>query len=123
MKPCITLVKFAAVSACALLLTACVSSQMPISPANDDVDAAPPPPTVTPNGSSDEQAASCDLDAIQSAIGEPFYEANVSQLQSDSAARQVRVLRPGDMATMDHRPDRLNIHLDDQDVIEALRCG
>jgi len=35
----------------------------------------------------------------------------------------VRVLRPGDMATMDHRPDRLNIHLDDQDVIEALRCG
>ncbi|WP_430468715.1 I78 family peptidase inhibitor [Vreelandella titanicae] len=123
MKPRITLVKFAAVSACALLLTACVSSQMPISPANDDVDTAPPPPTVTPNGTSDEQAASCDLDAIQSAIGEPFDEANVSQLQSDSGARQVRVLRPGDMATMDHRPDRLNIHLDDQDVIEALRCG
>jgi len=123
MKPFITLAKFAAVSAGALMLTACVSSQMPISPANDDVDAAPPPPTVTPNGSSDEQGASCDLDAIQSAIGEPFDAANVSQLQSDSGARQVRVLRPGDMATMDHRPDRLNIHLDDQDVIEALRCG
>ncbi|MGO1394308.1 MAG: I78 family peptidase inhibitor [Halomonas sp.] len=123
MKPRITLAKFVAVSACALLLTACVSSQMPISPANDDVDAAPPPPTVAPNGSSGEQAASCDLDAIQSAIGEPFDEANVAQLQSDSGARQVRVLRPGDMATMDHRPDRLNIHLDDQDGIEALRCG
>ena len=123
MKPRITLAKFAAVSSCALLLTACVSSQMPISPANDDVDAAPPPPTVAPNGSSGEQAASCDLDAIQSAIGEPFDEANVAQLQSDSGARQVRVLRPGSMATMDHRPDRLNIHLDDQDGIEALRCG
>jgi len=123
MKSRITLTKLVLVSTCTMLLTACVSSQMPISPANDDVDAAPPPPTVAPNGSSEEQAASCDLDAIQHAIGEPFNEANVSQLQSDSGAHRVRVLRPGEMATMDHRPDRLNIHLDDQDDIQALRCG
>lgn len=123
MKPRMTPAKFALVSACAMLLTGCVSSQMPISPANDDVDAAPPPPTVAPNGSSNEQAAACDLDTIQDAIGEPLDEVNVPQLQSDSSALQVRVLRPGDAATMDHRPDRLNIHLDDQDMIEALRCG
>jgi len=123
MKPRMTLAKFALVSASTILLTACVSSQMPISPASDDVDAAPPPPTVAPTGSSDEQAAACDLEAIQHAIGEPFDDAKVSQLQSDSRARQVRVLSPGDAATMDHRPDRLNIHLDDQDVIEDLRCG
>lgn len=123
MKPHIMLTKSAFVGACAMLLTACVSSQMPISPANDDVDAAPPPPTVTQNGSSDNQAAACDLDAIQYAIGEPFEEAMVSQLQGDSSAQQVRVLRPGDAATMDHRPDRLNIHLDDQDYVEVLRCG
>lgn len=123
MKPRITLAKLTLISACAMLLTACVSSQMPISPAGDDVDTAPPPPTVTPNGASQEQAAACDLDAIQYAIGESFDEANVSRLQSDSNARQVRVLRPDDMATMDHRTDRLNIHLDDQDVIEELRCG
>ncbi|MCH4812515.1 I78 family peptidase inhibitor [Vreelandella neptunia] len=127
MKPCMTLAndlaKFALVGACAVMLTACVSSQMPISPAQDDVDAAPPPPTVEPNGSGNQQAAACNLDAIQYAIGEPFDEAAVSQLQSDSSARQVRVLRPGDMATMDHRPDRLNIHLNDQDVIEEVRCG
>lgn len=121
MKPRFTLV--AIVSTFAMLLTACVSSQMPMSPAGDEVDAAPPPPTVAPNGASDEQAASCDLDAIQPAIGEPFDEAKLSQLQSDSGARQVRVLRPGEAATMDHRPDRLNVHLDDQDRIEDLRCG
>ncbi|AJY49512.1 MULTISPECIES: I78 family peptidase inhibitor [Halomonadaceae] len=123
MKPRIILAKLAAVGACAMLLTACASSQMPISPANDDVDAAPPPPTVTPNGSNQEQAAACDLEAIQYAIGEPFDEAMGSQLQSESSTRQARVLRPGEAATMDHRPDRLNIHLDDQDVIEELRCG
>lgn len=123
MKPCFSLSNIVIVSAFAVLLTACASSQMPISPAGDDVDAAPPPPTVTQNGSSQEQADACDLGAIQYAVGEQFDEANVPQLQSDSSARQVRVLRPGDMATMDHRPDRLNIHLDDQDVIEELRCG
>lgn len=123
MKPCFSLSHVIIVSAFTLLLTACASSQMPISPAGDNVDAAPPPPTVTPNGSSQEQTAACDLDAIQYAIGEQFDEANVPQLQSDSSARQVRILRPGDMATMDYHPDRLNIHLDDQDVIDELRCG
>jgi len=123
MKPCTTLAKFALVSTCAMLLTACVSSQMPISPANDDVDAAPPPPTVAPGAANDDQSATCDLAAVQYAVGESFDEAKVSQLQSESSARRVRVLRPGDMATMDHRPDRLNIHLDEQDMIEELRCG
>lgn len=123
MKPRFSLPNVFIVGAFTLLLSACASSQMPISPAGDEVDAAPPPPTVAPSGANEEQAVACDLDAIHYAIGEQFDEANVPQLQSDSRARQVRVLRPGDMATMDHRPDRLNIHLDDQDVIEELRCG
>lgn len=123
MKPSFSLSNVVIASAFTLLLSACASSQMPISPAEDDVDAAPPPPTVTTNGAGEEQASACDLDAVQYGIGEQFDEANVPQLQSDSKARQVRVLRPNDMATMDHRPDRLNIHLDDQDVIDALRCG
>ena len=66
---------------------------------------------------------SCDNEAVSYAIGEAFDEANVPQLQSESQSRQVRVLRPGDAATMDHRPDRLNVHLDSNDDIEALRCG
>ncbi len=123
MKPPVTLAKFALMSACAMLLTACVSSQMPIAPANDNVDAAPPPPTVTPNGASNQPAATCDLDAIHYAIGDAFEEAMILRLKGDSGAQQARVLRPGDAATMDHRPDRLNIHLDDQDEIEELRCG
>ncbi|TVP51528.1 MAG: hypothetical protein EA345_02405 [Halomonas sp.] len=125
MRPSFSLSSVVIASALTLLLAACASSQMPISPAGDDVDAAPPPPTVTSNGASEEQnqVDACDLDTIQYAIGEQFDEANVSQWQSDSNAAQVRVLRPGDMATMDHRPDRLNIHLDDQDVVNDLRCG
>lgn len=35
----------------------------------------------------------------------------------------MRVLRPGAMATTDHRPDRLNIHLDADGRVTMLRCG
>ncbi|MBR2512462.1 MAG: hypothetical protein IKE45_00295 [Halomonas sp.] len=103
-----------AVLLAASLLTACASGPEPVR--------APAPPTVgqsevTTNG------ASCDSDAVQHAIGELFNDATVPQLQSESGARQVRVLRPDSVATMDYREDRLNIHLDSDDTIEALRCG
>ncbi|MBZ5485951.1 hypothetical protein HW452_00205 [Halomonas aquamarina] len=65
----------------------------------------------------------CDAAAVDYALGEIFDEANLPQLQSESQSRQVRVLHPGDAATMDHRPERLNIHVDDDERIEALRCG
>lgn len=34
-----------------------------------------------------------------------------------------RVIRPGDMVTMDHVPPRLNIELDDDGVVTRLHCG
>ena len=123
MKPRTTMVTLPVVSVCAMLLTACVSSQMPMSPATDDVDSAPPPPTVEASGPREEAGGECHLAAIQYAIGESFDDASRAELQRESNARHIRVLHPGDAATMDHRPDRLNIHLNDQDIIEELRCG
>jgi hypothetical protein len=38
-------------------------------------------------------------------------------------ARIARVLRPGDPATMDFRPERLNIMVDDFGQITDLTCG
>lgn len=35
----------------------------------------------------------------------------------------VRVIRPGQRITMDHVPERLNIVVDDHDVVVELRCG
>ncbi|EAL90318.1 hypothetical protein KXW98_008685 [Aspergillus fumigatus] len=34
-----------------------------------------------------------------------------------------RVLRPGDAMTMDHRPERLNIHLDEEDKVKDVHFG
>ncbi len=40
-----------------------------------------------------------------------------------TGAGTLRWIRPGDMVTMDFRPDRLNIELDAQGRVARLRCG
>ncbi|WP_404375764.1 I78 family peptidase inhibitor [Vreelandella aquamarina] len=85
-----------------------------------DSTAAPKPPTVD---QTTPVSQACDANAVQYAIGAPFDEADVATLEEQSGARQVRVLRPGTAATMDYRDDRLNIHLESNGMIEALRCG
>ncbi|GAD96628.1 conserved hypothetical protein [Paecilomyces variotii No. 5] len=34
-----------------------------------------------------------------------------------------RVVKPGDMTTMDHNPDRLNIHVDDDGTVRDVKYG
>ncbi|KAJ5086438.1 hypothetical protein NUU61_007745 [Penicillium alfredii] len=34
-----------------------------------------------------------------------------------------RVLKPGDMKTMDHKPERLNIHVDDDGTVRDVNYG
>ncbi|CAH1043341.1 I78 family peptidase inhibitor [Halomonas sp. TD01] len=106
-------VLFASVVPVSALLVACAGSP-------DDV-SAPVPPTV--GQSSSVTNTTCSAEAVQYAIGAPFDETNVPTLQSESGAQQVRVLRPNSAATMDYREDRLNILLESNDMIEALRCG
>ncbi len=36
---------------------------------------------------------------------------------------QVRLLRPGDAATMDHRPERINFLIDGNERIARITCG
>lgn len=36
---------------------------------------------------------------------------------------QVRVIRPGDMVTMDFRPDRINIRITENETIQQIDCG
>ncbi|KAL2221306.1 peptidase inhibitor I78 family-domain-containing protein [Thermoascus aurantiacus ATCC 26904] len=34
-----------------------------------------------------------------------------------------RIIRPGDMVTMDYRPERLNVHVDDNGTVRDVRFG
>lgn len=102
-----------------LLVAACAQT-----PGNrGEAPSAPPPPRVDDTQSSDNTQMACRLDAISSAVGTPLADTSEAALARQSGAKQTRVLRPGDAATLDHRPERLNIHLNDNDVIEKLSCG
>ena len=47
----------------------------------------------------------------------------LSDIDLESLAEIVRPIYPGDLVTMDHRPERLNIELDEAGIVVALRCG
>ncbi|MFT4249835.1 MAG: I78 family peptidase inhibitor [Candidatus Woesearchaeota archaeon] len=64
----------------------------------------------------DEDA--CGASQLQDYLGLSIEEMDVAGY-SDS----YRVIRPGDAVTMDYRVDRLNVYLDEADVIEAIICG
>jgi hypothetical protein len=66
--------------------------------------AAPPPPV----------PEACDATAAQAYVGKP----------ADAVAEQARtVLGPNQAATMDFRPDRLNLETDATGIILKARCG
>ncbi|MCQ9616477.1 I78 family peptidase inhibitor [Paenalcaligenes niemegkensis] len=60
----------------------------------------------------------CNADEMQHLVG--FAEDDVVL---ESLPGPVRVLRPNSVATMDMRPDRINLHTDDDGVIIRVTCG
>lgn len=106
-----------------VLLGACTPKQdaapPPAIPPASTTEAAPADATTA----TDEVPRTCNADPVQALIGQEATDAVVAQATADSSSASVRVLRPGDAATMDFRQDRLNILTDDAGVIEKLSCG
>lgn len=46
-----------------------------------------------------------------------------SEIDFSEQADNVRVIQPNSVVTMDHRPGRLNVHVDDAGIITKLTCG
>ena len=89
-----------------LLLTACTATSPPMS------DPIPPQPL------------GCNADAAKpNAIGKVATTDVVDHARRDAGAQMARVLKPGQMVTMEYREGRLNIDVDEANVITNLRCG
>lgn len=80
-----------------LVLVACMPAPMPTVPAPAD---------------------SCGARALQHLVGTPLSTFNPGSIKGP-----VRVLAPGSMMTMDHRPDRVNIYHNARGVVEKVTCG
>lgn len=93
-----------------LVLTGCTPMAEP-TPLN------PPVPPAAP------EEARCDRDAVQPLIGRPASEELGAEALRLSGAARLRWKRPGDMVTMDYRPDRLTVELDENGRVTGFGCG
>ncbi|TBR10169.1 MAG: hypothetical protein EPO46_08430 [Lysobacter sp.] len=89
------------------VLAACTST--PAAPPMSD-----PTPPIT---------AQCHAEDAQSLVGQPATASNVELARTRAHADMARVLKPGQMVTMEFREGRLNIHVDANNVITSIRCG
>jgi len=86
---------------------------------------APEPATLgeEPAASADQDNPQCNAGPVQSLIGQPISDALIEQALKDSGASFPRVLGVNAAATLDLQAARLNIIIDDNNVIQALHCG
>lgn len=108
--PSIPLLPTLATAAVLLSLSACMSAPPPV---------APPPM----GGPMPPQQLTCNPEAARAAIGKLATPQVVEQARIDAGAGIARVLRPGQVVTMEFRADRLNVDVNERDAITGLRCG
>ena len=65
----------------------------------------------------------CDAKPAQSLIGRDASSALGAEALKLSGAETIRWIQPGQVVTMEYRTDRLNIELDAQNKVKAIRCG
>ena len=67
--------------------------------------------------------ATCDADAANGFIGQTASDDVVEQARVAAGAAVARTLAPGQVVTMEFRGDRLNLMVDEANVVTGVRCG
>lgn len=112
----------------ALMLAACSAPPMDeqeavTAEAQQAADAAAAPADDTTKATEAPPVGNCDATQAQGLVGQAYSDALGAQAQQDANARDLRVLRPQDMTTMEFVGERLNVELDDKSVVTGVRCG
>ena len=94
------------------LLAACFLLALPLAAC------APMPPPGPPPG-----ARQCVAEPAGWAIGKAATDAVVEQVRVDTHSRIARVLRPGQMITMEFSAERVNVKVNERSAIIGITCG
>jgi hypothetical protein len=79
--------------------------------------AGPVPPAEPP------AATACDADAADGFVGQVASAETIEQARVAAGAAVARTLAPGQVVTMEFRGDRLNLMVDEANVVTGVRCG
>lgn len=82
-----------------------------------------PAPTAAEPPSQPGVSGTCQADSVQWAIGHHADQATLARIRRESGAGLVRPIAPGQAVTEDYRIDRINVELDDANVIIRISCG
>lgn len=85
--------------------------------------ACAPMPAPETGGNLPPESAQCDAAAASSAVGQTATVEVVEKARTDAGARTARVLKPGQVVTMEYLAGRLNVRVDDANVVAELTCG
>jgi hypothetical protein len=85
--------------------------------------AAPAPAPVPAPAPPPEPVYQCNADGARFAVGQPLTPQLEAAARVRSGAGVVRVLKPGDAATMELNGGRLNLDVDARGRVTDVRCG
>jgi hypothetical protein len=77
----------------------------------------------TPKAAASAEMSECGSGKATDLVGKRWTEAMSAPTLKRTGARSLRVIAPGDMVTMDYRPNRLNIETDAEGRVVRLKCG
>lgn len=78
--------------------------------------AASPGPEITGSGQ-------CTAAPLAWAVGKPADEATMRALLKQSGAGLIDPIGPATYTRRDHRPDRLRVYIDKDNIITSVQCG
>jgi len=73
--------------------------------------------------SSSANGRECNSDLAESAVGQKADAKVLESYRKEAGARLARILRPRDVITMEYNPQRLNLRVDEQDVVISVNCS
>lgn len=88
-----------------------------------DLDAPRAPSTSSSSSLFFHSEYRCDADPAQKLVGKTYSDSTDREAKSLSGSKYVRTLRPGQVITMEYDPERINLRLDENDVIKTVGCG
>ncbi|MDR2871279.1 MAG: Elastase inhibitor AFLEI Flags: Precursor [Xanthomonadaceae bacterium] len=68
-------------------------------------------------------ATSCDASQAEGLVGKAADPDAAEQARIDTGAKEVRILKPDQAVTLEFNGDRLNIEVDEYNIVTSVRCG